>query len=114
MKKIHIIDSRPAIIPRDWKIINAPRPLWGNQTWRGEFRHGIFYAGLDPNDTNHEIDIKNADNLDAWELVYWTPDKAREHLKNDPKYRDYTTMIDEMDLAQLRQAFSYVMNEKNQ
>jgi hypothetical protein len=34
----------PADIPEGWKIANAPRPLAGERTWDGQFRHGIFYA----------------------------------------------------------------------
>ena len=25
-------------------VVNAPRPLPGDKTWHGQFRHGIFYA----------------------------------------------------------------------
>ena len=29
-------------------VVNAPRPLPGNKTWKGKFRSGIFYAAGDP------------------------------------------------------------------
>jgi len=29
-------------------VVNAPRPLPGNKTWKGKFRCGIFYAAGDP------------------------------------------------------------------
>ncbi len=31
-------------IPDGWLIGNAPRPISGQITWTGDFRHGIFYA----------------------------------------------------------------------
>src|ERR1019366_515437 len=34
----------PEQIPAGWLIVNAPRPLNGEITWDGEFRHGTFYA----------------------------------------------------------------------
>ena len=34
----------PSGIPDGWLIVNAPRPLLGEVTWTGEFRHGVFYA----------------------------------------------------------------------
>ena len=34
----------PQDIPDGWVIGNAPRPLAGQITWQGDFRHGIFYA----------------------------------------------------------------------
>jgi hypothetical protein len=36
-------EERPAI-PAGWPVVNAPRPLCGEITWTGRFRHGIFYA----------------------------------------------------------------------
>ena len=39
---------RPADIPADWTIYNAPRPLFGHAHWRGDFRHGIFFAAVAP------------------------------------------------------------------
>ncbi len=30
----------------DWSVWNAPRPLVGQHTWTGPFRHGIFYAAV--------------------------------------------------------------------
>jgi hypothetical protein len=29
---------------REWVVANAPRPIPGIETWRGKFRHGVFYA----------------------------------------------------------------------
>ena len=34
----------PQEIPAGWVIGNAPRPIAGQITWQGDFRHGIFYA----------------------------------------------------------------------
>jgi hypothetical protein len=36
----------PADLDPAWLIVNAPRPLLGDRTWQGQFRHGIFYAAM--------------------------------------------------------------------
>ena len=43
--------TRPADIPADWTIYNAPRPLYGHKRWQGDFRHGIFFAAVAPRAT---------------------------------------------------------------
>lgn len=37
-------DKEAPPIPAGWPVANAPRPLAGQLTWTGPFRHGIFYA----------------------------------------------------------------------
>lgn len=31
-----------------YTVYNAPRPLLGHKTWQGDFRHGVFYAAVLP------------------------------------------------------------------
>ncbi len=38
----------PEAIPEGWLVVNAPRPVGGEMTWEGEFRHGLFYAAAPP------------------------------------------------------------------
>lgn len=40
--------SPPEQIPGGWVIANAPRPIAGQITWTGDFRHGTFYAAAPP------------------------------------------------------------------
>jgi len=40
--------ERPADIPETWTIYNASRPLFGHAHWRGDFRHGVFFAAVMP------------------------------------------------------------------
>jgi hypothetical protein len=37
-------DHATAILLNRWAVFNAPRPIPGEITFQGEFRHGIFYA----------------------------------------------------------------------
>jgi hypothetical protein len=36
--------ATPEPVPDGWAVANAPRPIAGQITWQGDFRHGIFYA----------------------------------------------------------------------
>ncbi|WP_454727956.1 MULTISPECIES: strawberry notch-like NTP hydrolase domain-containing protein [Cupriavidus] len=37
-----------ADLPAGWLVMNAPRPLVGDRLANGDFRHGRFYAAIDP------------------------------------------------------------------
>lgn len=45
-----LAESVPANLPAAWIIMNAPRPLLGQETAQGDFLHGRFYAAIDPQD----------------------------------------------------------------
>ena len=68
---------RPDDIPADWTIFNAPRPLFGTQTWRADFISGIFYGAVDPKDDRAEMWIRENNKLDADVLVWVTIDEVR-------------------------------------
>ncbi len=83
LQKIKVIGVRPTHeshtgrpIQADWNIWNAPRPLFGCETWTGPFYHGIFYAATDPADTDCEIWEARNISLDAWLLTYVAEDQA--------------------------------------
>jgi len=35
-------------IQKGYTVYNAPRPLYGHELWQGDFRHGVFYAAVAP------------------------------------------------------------------
>ena len=43
-----IPDKIRAYLERGWTVYNAPRPLYGHETWTGDFRHGVLYAAVAP------------------------------------------------------------------
>lgn len=59
-----------AAIPADWTIFNAPRPLNGHITWQDDFRHGIFYAAVNPHGYIADTMIRDNVNLHAFVLDY--------------------------------------------
>lgn len=71
--------SRPKEAPEGWEIYNAPRPLFGTQnsdgkvhTWEGEFISGIFYAAINPDDTDADMWREENEKLHATRLEYVT------------------------------------------
>lgn len=76
MKTIIRIGPRPADIPQEWPIHNAPRPLYGQKTWQGDFVHGIFYAAIDPADEYSAGFVRENERNDAYELVFMSKEQA--------------------------------------
>jgi hypothetical protein len=89
-KTWHVYGDRPTrtpqedAIPANALIFNGPRPLLATEItcaeesspghpryhyleWTGNFRHGIFYAGVDPADAHA---IKYNVEMDGWVLEY--------------------------------------------
>ena len=77
-KFVKVIGSRPSHIPADWPIFNAPRPLYGEPTWTGDFIHGIFYSTVDPSDSYGPGFISRNADLDAWQLEWISEEEAIE------------------------------------
>ena len=75
-KQVKVIGTRPTQAPTGWPIFNAPRPLYGDPTWTGDFIHGIFYATVDPTDPYGPGFIQRNAELDAWELVWVSEEEA--------------------------------------
>lgn len=86
MKRLRIIGESPKEQPEGWEVHNAPRPLVGNIQWEGEFRHGIFYAAIDPADSlmTGYARRENA-SLDAYRVEYVTKERAIEEAKEHAK-----------------------------
>lgn len=108
MKKLHVIEKR-LNVPGDWIIINAPRPIPGDIQWQGDFRHGIFYAALNPDDPNFASNYTEAEDLDAWELRYYTINEAREILMSKSEYQDFKADLQHSE--DIRGIFNYAMNQ---
>jgi hypothetical protein len=87
-KTWHVYGDRPTstpqgdTIPAHLLIFNAPRPLRATEInsgdsrypskfhyldWTGDFRHGVFYVGVDPSDTKA---IQHNIEYDGYVLVY--------------------------------------------
>lgn len=64
------VDLRPVGMPEEWRIFNAPRPLWGTETWSGEFCKGVLYAAIQPGAEREEWMEEENRRLDAKELVF--------------------------------------------
>jgi hypothetical protein len=64
-----IIGERPDV-PDYHIIFNAPRPLYGEFEWQGDYRHGIFYASLNPKTKHGKLFIEKNHELDAWLVEY--------------------------------------------
>lgn len=100
MRTRRIIKERPAKVPEDWIIMNAPRPLMGHKEWRGDFVSGVFYVALDSEERNYEAKFNFNQSQDAITLEYITQQdvvdemvayyQARPKLWERLKYHDFT------------------------
>jgi hypothetical protein len=70
------LSNRPANVPPGWAIWNAPRPIYGDLTWQGDFRHGIFYAAIDPAGERAAWQSQENHQLDAWVVEYRSVEDA--------------------------------------
>ena len=61
--------ARPNDVPKGWHIHNAPRPLYGDITWQGDFLSGIFYAALDPQGEQYDWQRQQNESLDATRVI---------------------------------------------
>jgi hypothetical protein len=65
---VNVADWAPPVeVPEGFMVANAPRPIAGELTWTGDFRHGIFYAAH-PADRDGILDSWGAD--DAWPVEF--------------------------------------------
>lgn len=66
-----LLESFPLQCPAGWIVFNAPRPLFGTECWQGQFRHGVFYAAINPSDPYAQQWIRENAYLDGWVCEYW-------------------------------------------
>jgi hypothetical protein len=81
---VNIADWDGPAFPPGWAIVNAPRPLLGEQEWTGHFRHGVFYAAA-PKARDGYLDSWAAD--DAWPVVFITNEDIEDRVL--AKFREY-------------------------
>lgn len=76
------------MIPPEWIIYNAPRPLYGSPgreylgatrlCWQGDFVAGVFYAAVDPQDLDAALWRQRNYEQDARRLEWVTIGQMRE------------------------------------
>ncbi len=75
----YVIGERPSNAPEGWTVWNAPRPLYGEIVWHGDFVKGCFYAATNP-DAAEYMDVRGQEirnrDLDACQIEWVTRDKA--------------------------------------
>jgi hypothetical protein len=78
-----------AIILNGWSVVNAPRPLPGEVTWTGDFRHGVFYAA-----GPREMFGESWDDLDAWPVQAITNIEIVEMISKRARDRGFKGLCD--------------------
>ncbi len=96
---IEIRQDRPADIPDGWRVFNAPRPLYGQMDWQGDFLSGIFYVAVDPASEISAGFIERNRQLDARELVYISQEEfdARVDAYGQKMANEYGIDLDDFD-----------------
>lgn len=102
---VNVADWDGPEVPDGWMIVNAPRPLAGEKTWTGQFRHGVFYAagpnqmpagGRDREQAVRIVASWDAD--DAWPVVFTTNAEIEEHVRVRVAEHGYKS-LDEVGLT---------------
>lgn len=100
-------DKRPETIPADWYIFTAPRPLPGDETWRGSGGHGWHFAALDPKNERLQIFLSRI-RIDGASLVrYLSEEEYRQWLEGyiEDKEELAEVLNDPMLLEHYKQSF---------
>lgn len=102
-----VFAARPSDVPAEWVIFNAPRPLYGDMEWRGDFLHGVFYVAVNPDDRYAEERIKRNLELDAWVVHYHDRSEARawaaEHYAVELAAGEFT--LEDYDESDIREQY---------
>lgn len=86
--KTRMVDSLSVDFPEGWIVMNAPRPLLGTKTVKGEFECGRFYAAIDPTDPMADAYLSENVKLDARLLVAVSRETQMEVALHGHCYRD--------------------------
>jgi hypothetical protein len=92
--KTQMVESLAFNVPDGWLVMNAARPLVGNETLQGESVVGQFYALIDPADYMAEKFVEKNEQLDARLLVKVPMEVQCEMALVDNKFRDAYLQMD--------------------
>ncbi|MEC4242128.1 helicase-related protein [Pseudomonas sp. DSV-1] len=79
-------ESQPSF-PEGWLVMNASRPLLGHANENGKFLDGIYYAGIDPQDSLASAYIEENRKLNASVIVTASVDEQMRMAIADSRYR---------------------------
>ena len=97
--------ERPEDVPSDWLVFNAPRPIWGDKVWQGEFLSGIFYAAVNPDYGMAKGYITENIRLNACPVEYITTEFKSEWVKKFCEDNGYD--FSDLDDYMIRSTFYY-------
>lgn len=80
-----IIGNRPIEIQDDWLVFNSPVALCGVLEWFGKYRHGIYYAAVNPNETTANEQIEKNLEFGAFLCEFVPPKVVRRWWKECSK-----------------------------
>lgn len=95
-KQRNLLATRPAHVPTDSIIFNAPRPLYGDE-WQGDFCSGVFYAAVHTHDPYRATWIKENKSLDARVLAYVSEETARQMVRDYYLEHGYEVTQEQLD-----------------
>ena len=109
-KTVTIVGDRPADIPADWTIWNAPRPLYGQKNWTGDFISGRFYSATDPSDPFSEGFERENRRNDAVILAYIMPEEWKRQVYEyadelKTKYKKHDWNIEDYEFEELEASY---------
>lgn len=119
VKGYHKIPSKILeYLENGFTVYNAPRPLYGVDVWQDDFRHGVFYAAVLPE--NHVFDEfgdaafqhKRNKELDGYECQIVT---RKQVMKYGEKLAEkYNVDLDEFDYEDIVVSFIRANSTKNE
>jgi hypothetical protein len=71
-----------AKVPAGGLLFNATRDLLGDETWFGDFCHGIFYAVVQRDNPERDRYIRYNLEMDAWLLRFVTVAEAKQMVRD--------------------------------
>jgi hypothetical protein len=100
-KQRNLLAIRPAHVPTDSIIFNAPRPLYASEgsetSWQGDFCSGIFYVVVHAEDPYRADWIKKNKSLDARVLAYVSEETARQMVREYYLGHGYEVTQEQLD-----------------
>lgn len=104
-KQIDVLADQPDITPAHWHILNAPRPLFGHKTWKGEFRNGVHYAGVAPDGEHAAEYLRENRMLDAVLLRFVTYEDVKLWADNHLAVNGYGMTASEFTIEECWQSY---------